>query len=139
MNQQQLEHMLQRHNGVDWRGYFHTLMDRLGDPMPLTVSGQLRMVFPNGLSYGAAPDYTGPEYPAPSDFDELRNLQRRYWHRYRQECETRLAFYKKRLALQGKYSLPFPIQGGDATPDQEQVESFEQRLRECDECLKQLI
>jgi hypothetical protein len=61
---------------VDWEKYWHQFaLAHGGEPVPY---GDDRVLFEDGWTY-ANNDYSGPEYPPPSDPNELLQLQLEYW------------------------------------------------------------
>jgi len=60
---------------LDWKAYWRRFQQEHGEPVPY---GDGRLLFPDGWQYSAL-RYGGPEWPPPTDPEELLALQRTYW------------------------------------------------------------
>jgi hypothetical protein len=59
---------------INWVGYFITFCEHHGEPV---LSGG-RLLFEDGWTYSST-DYAGPEFPPPTNNDELDVLIKEYW------------------------------------------------------------
>jgi hypothetical protein len=61
---------------LDWRAYFRNFVETHGEP----IRADGRLLFRDGWGYSAT-SHAGPEFPPPSDPEQLQSLQRLYWTR----------------------------------------------------------
>lgn len=89
---------------LDWRAYFIEFCKVHGEP----VEYKTGLLFRDGWKY--AMEYAGPEYPPPSDHEELDTLVVAYWTIRHKQCKIafdRVYVERQRIeGLKGNHSLP---------------------------------
>ena len=90
---------------LDWRAYYYRFVEEHGQPVPW----KNRLLFPDGWTYSNV-DYTGPEYPPPTDPEDLLALRVYYWGRKIVELEKKLRKARNEMEalrrLQQQRSVP---------------------------------
>jgi hypothetical protein len=145
-----LRNVTRRQVRLDWKGYFLNFCKAHGEPI---VYNNV-LLFRDGWTY--AMDYKGPEYPPPSDHQELDRLVTSYWLSRLRVTKGFLAQAiserDKYVLLSKSHSLPLQqtmvITEGehrrtvtspfDLTPLDERIRWFRQDLQECEMRLKEL-
>jgi hypothetical protein len=93
---------------LDWERYFKEFCERHGR-YPVVYGDAELLLFPDGWMYSSV-SYEGPEYPPPTDKQELYELQLYYWkRRYRivkQEHDTLIITIRNLEDIKRSHSIP---------------------------------
>src|SRR5687767_8483373 len=79
---------------LDWKSYWERFRAAHGI---WSVTYQGKQLFADGWQYGMNEDYSGPEYPPPSDPTEVRRLALCYWKMRKFYVKKNIEFVEQQL------------------------------------------